>query len=158
MIRFAGQALKQFPNLAKLLTKGVSADQLKVRLGMDAIGGLTAGAMTPGDLGDKVIAGLTDTAMSSVGGLAAGRLGGSNELLGTMLDMGGSMGGSLASMPVADSAIRMKDKLSGGMGETAWEKQGREQEALARAQMEKEILSKLLNRGGDPFLYENGLG
>lgn len=158
MIRFAGQALKKFPQLAKFLTKGVSADQLKVRLGYDAIGGLTAAAMTPGDLGDKVIAGVSDTALSSVGGLAAGRLGGSNEVVGNLLDMGGSMAGSMASMPVSDNAIRLKDKLSGGTGETQWEKMSREQEALMRAEMEKEIISKLLNKGGDPFLAQNGLG
>ena len=45
-MRFAVQALKNIPGM---LTKDLSKGELALRLGQDALGGLTAAAYTPGD-------------------------------------------------------------------------------------------------------------
>ena len=52
--RFAGKALQY-------LTKGIGPGEMTARLSMDALGGLMAAAYTPGDLGDKLIAGTAST-------------------------------------------------------------------------------------------------
>ena len=165
MMRFAGQALSKIPQLAKWLTKGIGKEELALRLGMDAMGGTMSAIATPGDLGDKLIAGTTDAIAGSVGGLAAGRLVGGKGMLGTTLDMAGSYGAAVGAMPISNSLIRAKDKLSGGLGETAWERMGREEQEKFAKQLEAQIISqyRMANPAvasvlGDPFFAENGLG
>ena len=51
--RMAGAAL----GLGKSLFKGMGPTEIVGRLAPDALFGVMEGAMTPGDLGDKVIAG-----------------------------------------------------------------------------------------------------
>ena len=51
--RAAGAAL----GLGKSLFKGMGPADIALRLGPDAMFGVMEGAMTPGDLGDKIIAG-----------------------------------------------------------------------------------------------------
>ena len=88
-----GTALRMAgPKLFGFLTKNVPKKELAVRLGMDALGGAASAAYTPGDIGDKSIAALTDTLFSAGGGLLLGRFGGAG-LLGTGLDYAGSIAG-----------------------------------------------------------------
>ena len=53
------------PKLLQFLTAGIPKDQLAVRVGMDVLGGGMAALYTPGDLGDKLIAGVTDAGFSA---------------------------------------------------------------------------------------------
>jgi len=142
MIRMAGKALEALGKTGKWLVGDATKTDLAIRLGMDAMGGFAVGATTPGDLGDKIIAGMTDAGMASVGGLAAGRIGGKNQVLGTMLDMAGSYGGAYAAMPVSEKLLQGKDLVMGGQGETPWQRMSREQQQEFASRMEQEILAK----------------
>ena len=53
---------------------------IALRLGPDAMFGVMEGAMTPGDLGDKIIAGSGSAIGGAMGGLALGKLGGNSPL------------------------------------------------------------------------------
>ena len=128
------------------------------RFGMDAFFGGMQMVNTPGDLGDKLIAGATATAGGALGGIGA--YGAAKGLTGKApapglrpyLEMGGSLVGDNIAYGVADEAMRLK-----GGGMTPYEKQAAQADAQYRAQVEQELLAKL-GMGGDPFLYENGLG
>ena len=107
-IRMAG------PNLFKFLKGGMSNQDLAARLMGDIFGGGMAAFYTPGDLGDKAIAGITDAAFSGALGLGAGRLVGPNSgILGFGADMAGSMAGMEVGRAVGDQAMRAKDSLMG---------------------------------------------
>lgn len=115
------------------------------------------GAMTPGDLGDKLIAGTT-SALGGFGGSLGLRAGlGVRSGIPVMLTEGiGGVGGDFAAQPIADALLRMK-----GGGTTPWEKLQAEERAL----LERQILEQFLRgKGGytqyvqDPFLAQNGLG
>lgn len=99
---------------------------LGIRLVPDAIGGVMVGANTPGDLGDKIIAGGTDALLGSIGGvgLSGGLRGitGKSQLASIATDMIGSYGGFTAAMPISDGILRAKDKLQGGEGLSPYEK------------------------------------
>ena len=144
--------------LWKWLTKGATKEELAFRLGMDAaVGGMVA-LQQPGDLGDKVIAGLTDATLSSLGGLTVGKLGGKSPLARSMFDMGGSMAGGYASVPVSESILRVK-----GGGTSPYDKLQMEQYAQMRKEIEQDVLNQIMAGRrvpviGDPFLKENGLG
>ena len=92
--RFAGSIFKDIPK-----------QELAVRLGTDALGGLMAAAYTPGDLGDKLIAGGAATLGGAAGGLALGKLGGKNQLASVGLDMAGSIGGDLLLSRVGEEVM-----------------------------------------------------
>ena len=85
------------------------------------------GVMTPGDLGDKIIAGSGAAIGGATGGLALGKLGGSTPA-GFLLDMGGSIAGDMVGRAGSDMILRGKDKISGGEGLTPYEKMGRQQQ------------------------------
>ena len=161
MIRFAGTAIRAIPKAAKWLTKGQGPGDLALRIGMDGLGAAANAASTPGDLGDKLITFGTDLTMSAGGGLLAGRLpGGGNRALGTIYDMAGSYAGAFGSMPVSNALLQGKDKLSGGRGESPWEKMGREQQEQYAIQLEQEILAKygLLNPQAGQYLTAGVMG
>ena len=103
--RMAGQALGW-------LTKGIGKGELAARLGMDAIGGTMAAAYTPGDIGDKLIAGTAATLGGAGGGLLLGKLGGPG-VLGTALDFAGSMGGDMAASLAGEQVMKAKSALMG---------------------------------------------
>jgi|TARA_B100000085_G_scaffold282213_1_gene310332 hypothetical protein len=127
--RFAGSALKglfTIPGSKELMTKG----QIGMRLAPDLMFGALEGVMTPGDLGDKLIAGTASGLGGGLGGLALGKLGRGNEAAGFLLDMGGSIGGDMLGRSVGEVAQRGKDKLTGGEGLTPYEK-------LSKADREK---------------------
>lgn len=155
--RFAGDALKKAGGfIAK--NAGATKGEVAMRVAPDIFFGTMAGLQTPGDLGDKLIAGTTQAAGGVLGGIgaagAARKLGAGNAVQ-TIADMGGSVLGDYAGMYGGDAALRMK-----GGGTTPWEKvqQGADQEM--RSEMERQILAQYGLAGYRPtdlFMAENGL-
>ena len=121
--RAAGAAL----GIGKSLFKGMGPTEIVGRLAPDALFGVMEGVMTPGDLGDKIIAGGGAAIGGAAGGLALGKLGG-NTPAGFLLDMGGSIGGDMIGRAASDQVLRGKDKISGGEGLTPYEKMGQQQQ------------------------------
>jgi hypothetical protein len=124
----------------------------------DVAFGTLTGIMTPGDLGDKVLAGATDTVIGA--GLTGGLRGvtGARGLAGTAIEMGGGAATGLVSQPVIDSVLRAK-----GGGMSPYDKLQLEQNAAIRREVEQDVLRQLMSGRrspviGDPFLTENGLG
>ena len=123
--------------------------------GPDLAFGALAGAMTPGDLGDKLIAGGMTGISGAVGGAGARSLyGGKNAAVQMGLELGGGVGGDMLGQGVADGLLRIK-----GGGTTPYEKMAADQQK----ELEQRILQQYLSgKGGyptrDPMLAENGLG
>ena len=138
-----------------------TAGELGMRVAPDAIFGTLTGAMTPGDLGDKLIAGTTATIGGSAGGLVGRGVVGAaapkllnNQMVDITTEMVGGLGGDMAGQGVADALLRLK-----GGGTTPYEKMAAEQQQ----QLETEILRRYLSgKGGYPsddyFLQQTGLG
>ena len=139
MIRLAGKALGYVPKALGYLIKDIPKSELALRLGQDALGGAMAAAYTPGDIGDKLIAGTAATVGGSLGGLALGKLGGSG-LIGTGLDMAGSIGGDMAASVAAQEVMKAKSALSGEGYRTPYEKMGDEQQAMLAQAIKQDIL------------------
>ncbi len=150
-------------NFAAMMPK--TGAEWGMRVAPDAIFGVMAGAMTPGDLGDKLIAGTTATAGGALGGLGLrGAVGGiapktltpmlgkhANPAYNGMLDIGlemvGGIGGDIAAQGVADGIMRVK-----GGGTTPFEKLAAEQQK----QLEQDILTRYLSgKGGYPGTNDN---
>ena len=140
--RFASQAL------------GANKGEVAMRVIPDIGFGIMGGAMTPGDLGDKLIAGTAQAAGGILGGVGAGAaakaagMGSTGQLIADQL---GSVAGDFASIPVADAAMRIK-----GGGSTPYERQAAEADAAYRKQIEQELMAKY-GLGGNPVLAANGL-
>ena len=144
MLRMAGNALK---NTGKFLISNLGADkgEIALRVVPDLGFGMLAAVQTPGDLGDKLIAGGTQAAGGILGGVGAAgavrKLGG-GQAIQNLADMGGSVAGDFAGMAVGDNLSRGKDLLMGGTGQTAWERMGAaEQQAFAQ-DLENQILAQ----------------
>ena len=149
-MRFAVQALKSIPGM---LTKDLGKGELALRLGQDALGGLMAAAYTPGDLGDKLIAGTASTIGGAAGGLALGRLGGSG-LVGTGLDMAGSIGGDILASRVGEEVMKGKSYLQGEGYMNPYEKLGAEQQQALAAAIQQDVLRQYgLMVPGAPMQY-----
>ena len=139
-------------NAASLMPK--SAAEWGMRVAPDAIFGTMAGAMTPGDFGDKLIAGTAATAGGALGGLGLrGAIGGvapkvmNNAVADITSEMVGGIGGDIAAQGVADSILRVK-----GGGTTPYEKMANDQQR----ELEKRILQQYLSgKGGYPM--DNGM-
>ncbi len=137
----AGQALK-------FLTKDISKGEMAFRLGTDAIGGGMAMMYTPGDIGDKLIAGAASTVGGAAGGLALGKLGGPG-MLGNALDIVGSIGGDIGASVVGEQVMKGKSAIQGQGFKSPYEKIGEAQQK----QMEEEIRQQILREmryGQDP--------
>ena len=130
--------------------------QLIGRLAPDALFGVVTGAMTPGDLGDKLIAGTASAAGGGLGGIAAGRLANAAKLgqtAGFVADLGGSIAGDMVGMKLAEDAMRIK-----GGGTTAMEREMMEQDAIYRAQLEQEFRNKYgIGATIDPAMVQMGI-
>ena len=146
-----------FANQAGQVTKASIARAI----GPDLFFGGLAAAQTPGDAFDKGAAFIG----SSLGGITGGAgstaltrkmgwdLGGAQEWIGGYL---GDMAGQMSS----ETASRVKDKLMGGLGETGWERMGRQQQEEYAKQLEQQILTQYgLLPGGraDDYLASLGL-
>lgn len=146
--RFAGQAAAKAGGLMPKSVKDAaqfivgkdlmaSPKDLAFRLAPDAAFGLMGAAMTPGDLGDKVIAGGTQFLGGGLTGIAAGRGAralGMGQRTADMADMVGSIGGDMIGMQVGDAVMRLK-----GGGTTPYEKAAAENDAIYRAQLMEEL-------------------
>ena len=127
----------------------VNRENLLTNFGLDAAFGVMSGMQEPGDLGDKLIRGTTTALAGGLGGVAGtvgvGKLTGQmpTGFLRQGTEVGGAMLGDHLGYAIADGMQRAKND-----GMTAWEKES------LRRQMEDLYASG----GGDPFLYENGLG
>lgn len=160
--RFAGQALG---NTGKFLMNnaGSNPGEIALRLGPDLAFGAFAGLQTPGDAGDKLIAGGAQALGGLVGGIgtagALRKLGapGGLQLAGDLI---GSYGGDFAGMMVGDALQRGKDKLTGGQGLTAWERMGAEQQAQYAQQLENQILAQygLVPGTREQYAYDPSTG
>ena len=115
------------------------AKALALRFVPDAVGGTIVGATTPGDLGDKIIAGTTDALGGAIGGIG---LSGATRFKGSLniaADMAGSLAGAYGSMPVSEQLLRMKDSMSGGKGQSPYERLSEEN----RIAIEQALLTRL---------------
>ena len=130
-------------------------DDAALMIGPDVLFGGLAGAMTPGDLGDKLIAGTSTAVGGAVGGIGLrGALGGvAPKMMATKpyMQMGaelvGGIGGDMAAQGVADTILRAK-----GGGKTPYEKMAADQQA----ELERQILQQYLSgKGGYPM--DNGM-
>jgi len=131
--RMAGNALGKIWQMS-----GNNTGERLMRLGPDALFGTMAAVNTPGDLGDKLIAGGTQ-AIGSVGlGLAGSKLPGirGTAMEGPM-DMVGSIAGDFAGMYTGDAMLRAK-----GGGTTPWEKMQMEGNEQMRQELEQQIMAQ----------------
>ena len=137
--RMAGKALEAL----KWLFKGDDAGQIALRVVPDVGFGVLEGALTPGDLGDKVIAGSSTALGGITGGVALGKLGMGNPIATQMLDLAGSVGGDFAGRAVGDQVQRGKDSLMGGKGQTAYERLSEEQFEQLKEEASRQALAEL---------------
>ena len=164
--RMAGQGLANAAfkgGVGKALFGEMSKGQIASRLAPDAIFGGLAALQTPGDIGDKLVAGSASALGGGLGGLALSRVAGARGLgEGAQLaaDFGGSILGDMGGMAVGDTIMRGKDKLMGGAGQTPYERMSAEQQAQFADQIRQQTLAGagLVPGVRDQFMYENGLG
>ena len=131
--RLAGNALGFF-------TKGVGKGEMAARLMGDGLGGLMAAAYTPGDLGDKLIAGAASTVGGAAGGLVLGKLGGGNPIAGLALDFAGSVGGDIGASMLGEQVMKAKSAAQGEGFLTPYEKLGKEQQDQLAAAIKQDML------------------
>ena len=161
MLRFAGRALKSIPSWLFKTPSGerMGAAEMALRIVPDVGFGVLAGAQTPGDPIDKLIAGSTQTIGGMTGGLALGKLGGRNQAVAGLLDMAGSVGGDFAGMYAGNSALRAKDVIAGGAGMTPWERMSADEQKLFAQQLEQQILSQygIIPGTREQYMQNSGL-
>ena len=152
--RMAGKFLEWLKNSARYgvgLADDVESNipaMMALRFGPDVFFGTMAGMQTPGDLGDKLIAGITDTAASSLGGVALTGITRRKGTMGAVTDMIGSTAGMYAGFPITDTLMRTKDSLSGGTGQTPYEKLDEKR----RREIEQNILAQYGLAGYTPSM------
>ena len=143
--RMAAQAIANpafTSGIGKTIFGNMSKGQIAGRIAPDAFFGGLAALQTPGDLGDKLIAGGTSALGGSIGGLALGRAGQRfGDTAGFFADMAGSVGGDMVGMTVGDSIMRGKDSLMGGAGQTPYERMSAQQQAQFAEQIRQQTLS-----------------
>ena len=155
----AGAAFKS--GLGKAIFGEMGRGQIAARLAPDLMFGGLAAATTPGDLGDKLIAGGASAIGGGLGGIALGRAGQRfGNTAGFLADTAGSIGGDYAGMMVGDSLQRGKDSLMGGAGQTAYERMSAEQQAAFAEQIRQQTLAGIGLVPGvrDQYMYGNGIG
>ena len=132
---------------AKILAPAFGNEAGKITLGSlaktagpDALFGLLAASQTPGDAFDKGTAFLTSTLGGVTGGaalttLTGGRLGQFGELV-------GGFGGDYLGQMTGDSIQRIKDKLVGGEGLSAFERMSTEQQKEFAEQIRAQMIAQ----------------
>jgi hypothetical protein len=160
--RMAGQGLANAAfkgGLGKAVFGNMSKGDLVSRLAPDAFFGGMAALQTPGDIGDKLIAGGASALGGGLGGIAlsrgASRMG--MEGVGNYIaDMAGSVGGDMVGMGIGDGLMRGKDKIGGGAGQTPYERMSAEQQALFAEQIRRQTLSGMgLVPGAQERYFDN---
>ena len=151
--RLAGEALKW-------LFKNQNAAEIAFRVVPDVGFGILEGVMTPGDIGDKILAG-TGTAVGGVtGGALLGKLGGNNQLLTQGLDLAGSVGGDFAGRYLGEQGQKVKDLAMGGKGQSAYDRMSEEQSKMFAEQIRTQVLAELglLPQGAQSYLADASTG
>ena len=144
MPRMAGQILTNIPN--RFATSGAMPKNLTetaMTFGPDVFFGGMAAAQTPGDFGDKLIAGSMSGLGGALGGVGLrGAIGSQNMGVNVMSEMMGGVGGDMLGQGTADSLLRLK-----GGGTTPYEKMA----AVQQKELEQDILRRYLSgKGGYP--------
>lgn len=153
--RFAGTKLADAGKFIWNQSGNTTGERL-MRLGPDAFFGGLAAVNTPGDLGDKLIAGSTQ-AIGSIGlGLGASKIPGiKGTAMEGMADMAGSIAGDFGGMYMGDALLRAK-----GGGSTPWEKVQMEGNEQMRQELEQQMMAQYGLAGyrpHDAFMSDNGL-
>ena len=162
--RMAGQGLANAAfkgGLGKAIFGEMGKGQIAARLAPDLMFGGLAAATTPGDIGDKLIAGSASAVGGGLGGIALGRAAQKyGDTASMVADMAGSIGGDYAGMMVGDTLQRGKDRVMGGTGQTAYERMSAQQQAEFAEQIRRQIIAGAGMVPGvrDEFMYANGLG
>jgi hypothetical protein len=142
--RMAMQALKGSGHFLKS-NMGSSPGEIALRVLPDfGFAGLAI-AQTPGDMGDKLIAGASQAAGGILGGVGAAgavRKMGGGQAIQNLADMAGSVAGDFGGMAIGDNVTRGKDLLMGGKGQTAWERMGEADQSAYAQDLEKQILAQ----------------
>lgn len=118
----------------------ITAGSLAGRFAPDALFGVLAATQTPGDAIDKGAAFLGSTLGGGLGGagvtaLTGGRLNQVGELI-------GGLGGDYVGQMGGDTIQRLKDKLTGGEGLTAYERLSSDQQKEFAQQLQAQILAQ----------------
>ena len=115
--RMAGQALGGVGKAGKFIwdQSGNNTIERTLRLGPDALFGGMAALQTPGDLGDKLIAGTMTGLGGAVGGAGARSLyGGTNAAVQMGLELGGGFGANDMANPMSSiMAVNLGDHING---------------------------------------------
>ena len=132
--RWAGNALTDYMGPG-----GMTAGNIAMNFGPDVLFGAMQGAMTPGDLGDKLIAGTTTAVGGAMGGVGAVSALGkfkNNPTARLMAEMGGGIAGDMVGQSFGDTVLRAK-----GGGTTPWEKVQQDSDQQYRQELERQILA-----------------
>ena len=100
----------------------MSAGEKAMRFGMDGVYATMGAIGTPGDLGDKLIAGGGDFLTSAGSGILGAAPFKGNPNVAGLADNIGSLGGWQLGQPVIEGTMRAKDKVLGGEGLSAYER------------------------------------
>jgi len=146
ILRKAGEALGLGGRLKAAITgdpnKKVDLADLAGTFGFDLLFGGLAAAQTPGDAGDKLIAGVSQAVGGGLGGVGLTALTGNTGKYRFATDLGGSIVGDMAGMAVGDNLLRAKDKIGGGQGQTPYERMSTQQQEEFAKMLRQQILTE----------------
>ena len=145
--KFAGEVFKAAKNAAGATGKFLGLDEMDAatkffRFAPDAGFAVLGAAQTPGDLGDKIIAGTTDFVGSAGLGLATAAPFKKHQNVAGIMDLTGSTVGMFGGMAAGEAIQRSKDKMMGGQGLSAYERANVEYEEALRAEILQEMADK----------------
>ena len=127
------------PALANSAGK-ITAGSVAGRFAPDALFGLLAASQTPGDAIDKGSAFLGSTLGGGLGGAAVTAL--TRDKLGQVGELIGGIGGDVLGQMGSDSIQRLKDKLSGGEGLTAFEQMNVQEQRRFAEELKQAMLTQ----------------
>ena len=148
ILRKAGEALGLGGRLKAAITgdptKKVDLADLAGTFGFDLLFGGLAAAQTPGDIGDKLIAGGAQAIGGGLGGVALTAAVGPQRLgkYRFLTDMAGSVGGDFAGLAVGDQIMKGKDLMMGGKGQTPYERMSTQQQEEYAKMLRQQILTE----------------
>ena len=148
ILRKAGEALGLGGRLKAAITgdptKKIDLADLAGTFGFDLLFGGLAAAQTPGDIGDKLIAGGAQAIGGGLGGVALTAAVGPQRLgkYRFLTDMAGSVGGDFAGLAVGDQVMKGKDLMMGGKGQTPYERMSTQQQEEYAKMLRQQILTE----------------
>jgi len=146
ILRKAGNALGLGGRLKAAITgdpkKNIELLDLAGTFGFDILFGALSAAQTPGDAGDKLIAGASQAIGGGLGGVGLSALTGNTGRYRFLTDMAGSVGGDMAGMAIGDQIMKGKDLVMGGKGQTPYEKMSEEQQREYANVLRQQILTE----------------